>query len=364
MGNFELLRGICDNKEARKLIDDFIVKYQKEYNSDFRSSQYNERSDFFEKVLAEYYLLKRDLINNHSMDSSALNLYFSFDKILYPELKYYANGVFEDFIRVRKTSQRDECKDFNGTNIENIYSHDWDNAVNVFELNYQLFPPSTKNYLKRKIQEKENVSINVISNEFQARAFVSKFDEKFRITKFRDAVKTMSRSSKRSEFKKSSQLLHEAVHKRYNSRPENEVVLMEKFLSELVFSVYKGDNHLMTNINGDTLTLVEAFIDNQSWCNSFSNALIQLGITDDINVFAYFLCDDKHRIQYEKSLLEVLNTQTYNCILDFSSLPEQANLILLDSIKKQFLAKYKKAQKLLIKHGKVSEDIEALPLAS
>lgn len=357
MTHFEFLGLLCKEVEAKAILDTFIKDMHKEYNSTYKDESYINIKGFFEKKLIEFNHIVDDLYKSFGLDQDVIKFYFNMEKVIVPIMIGYVKLESLRYFNICVNSKQKRFRDFDGGDIHYLYMDEANEACFELEANAHLFPETTKKYLLKKKEEREMSNFDSLDNDFQARIFVSKFDEKFKIGKFRIALKGFVKSCDWEQRQPTLTRLHNSVHKRYSSVSDKEKELVDKFLVEVASEIYSGEWWYLSQLGSNCVDLLEPLMSNKPLKDSFIKFVINSGNPDVLAILCYFISDKDNEKACEEHIELALINDSKDNLLSFSSLDKDFLNLAVEKSKLQFLAKNFTIKKFLAKHGKISNNL-------
>jgi len=337
--DFKLLKTFTDNSIARKCIDDFLKKKHLEYNN-FNSQELRSRTiNFFTNILNDFILLKSKLSSEHNINPEAISLYFNLDKIIFPLVKRYLRNLKLNPLLIITFNETEVKNYIEGSNIEYFCSSKESAVFSHLVSNIDAFPVSTRKYLKRKIEQYNFSDITSIDNQFVAKMFLSQFDSKFRITKFRSVLKKLSKDIAYSNLSTSLFLFHNAVFKKYELTTGKESELLYKFLSEIIYEVFSCYFKHFNPSENDFIFISNKIMHDQLLCNSFARACMLYNVKNHISLLPLFLCDQDFLSKNNKDLRILIGNAELYYLFKGDQIPSKYWKNYFELVKKKFLEK-------------------------
>lgn len=356
MNKFELLEKVSENIEAKKMIDAFIKDLHTTYNTDNICSLGGDGiAVFFNKKLDELNTLNSEIDSKYGLSEDLIKFYFSMDKIIFPTMRSYINfGEIDKLLIIEQGERRSE-KRICGSDFDGMYLRGYTEACVELENNARLFPENTKKYLLKKKEARDMINFDSLDNDFQARTFVSKFDDKFRIGKFRTALNGFVKKTESAKLKPTLINFHNAVYKKYSSSEDNQLELLNKFLAEIVLQVYGSSFWLISYLDSNSFSLLSEIMKDKLICNSFARAIVESNYYDNLAFIAYFISRDSLKEEADNSLRLAVFSQTHDNYLKIQDLKEEMICELIEIAKIQFLNKYKRFSKYLYDNNLIED---------
>lgn len=346
LDKFARLKSVCDVKEAREKIDEFISVVYNAFNKINRNAGYKKNNEFFSPYLTDFNNLVAQLCGEYSLNEKDIKLYFHMDKSIAPFMaRSVLMGDIEDI---------NVCdNNFKGATVHRLYLDD--GYCTIAEGHCELFPESTKKYLLKKKEERETATFDKLSNEFQSKIFISRFDDKFRVGKFRTAIAKFYKKCSFDEYTTTLYHLHNAILNKYSGCEGKEKELMINFLVELAHGIFRDDFWFIQFMDNTSIEKMKPYINNQDICNSFARAVASSNNQSRLVFFAYFIANGEAKEVAERSLVQALIEESSSNYLNFKSIPKALHGELIEVAKKQFLKNHRNVKTFLIENGKIED---------
>lgn len=358
MDVIESLKLLNEESDIRKELDKFIEEGHQTFKKDWSGKNDWEKNKYFKILESDFNNFVIELGAKYpdtKLTKDCLTHYFMFDKRISSKMRRYTTIGTNWGISFDANLYRYGVYAINGSNIQDIYTYQFQEMINTFESIADLLPLATKKYILNKKKEMENLSLDSLENEFQARIFVSKMEDKFKITKYRDILKNFNKIKDKEKRFATLINLYSAVDKKYDRNSEKEGETIIKFLDSIAEAYLKNLNYTfyysLTGPNvPDTL---KKFIGNANFCNSFARVSRYVDFTGHLPMLSYLISSGQTKEKMKYFVIEDMKKKTNGNYVDFKSVDDENLDLFFDLAKSQFLNKHTELNQVLSEEERI-----------
>ena len=357
MKELDQLKELSNLPLIRAKLDNFIEKTIEEYKKDYTKAEYYDKARFFEKKLNNFNSLTSRIQSNDNFSKSVCTLYLYMDKALFGHF-YEHTKTFENLcLKFDKSAYHRGSLE--ASDLVDAYSNADDSVLDTLENNLELFPKSTRTYLTNKKKKRKNQTFKELKNQFQAKAFVSKFDTDFKISHFNESLNTLNKIDDSMEYFKTLYYFYNAVDSRYNNG-KDKTGRVVKFLDKIVSDLYSNSYWYFNELDEDFLEILFMFGNNINFSNSLCKAVIEKDSSSHITMVLLFLCSDEFKKDMKENILNDMRHETGDNYLDLNLVENSFSEIVFKESQRQFFKNYPEVTKFLIDNGYVPTEVDSI----